>query len=159
MSNRLSKPPMVNTISGKEHCGGPNDLSTVVPPGAYIYSCLCRYRYKAIRRYRAAHDDIWGAISKKDKALQKVIKNTDLATLVEISEEAVTSSGMGIYRQKNRVTETSGDKAGNKSNAPTERPEQLRQKFAQNLKVQWRSPELLRLIGLLTLQKLAFETQ
>lgn len=144
---------MVNTISRKQHCGS-NDRSAV-PPGAYISSCLYRYRYKAIRRYRAAHDDIWGAISKKDKALQKVIKNTDLATLVEISEEAVTSSGMGIYRQKNRVAETSSDTEGNRSNAATERPEQLRQKFAQNLKVQCCLPVLFRIVGFLTLETLA----
>ncbi|CAM9113005.1 unnamed protein product [Ectocarpus fasciculatus] len=98
----------------------------------------CTYRYKAIRRYRAAHGDIVSAIAKKDKALQKVLKKTDPALLVEISEEAVTSTGMGIYRQTKRAGERDGSATGQSSAVlqPTERPEQLRQKFAHSLKAQ-----------------------
>lgn len=102
--------------------------------GTTLSSCLHRYRYNAIQRYRAAHEDIMSAISKKDKALQKMLKHTDPATLMEISEEAVTSSGIGVYTQK-RVTEGSESMAGPSLNQPTERPDQLRQKFAQSLKV------------------------
>lgn len=75
------------------------------------------------------------AIAKKDKALQKMLKHTEPATLMEISEEAVTSSGIGIYRQKKRVAEGSVSTTGPSPNQPTERPDQLRQKFAQSLKV------------------------
>lgn len=103
--------------------------------GKSLSSCLHRYRYKAIQRYRAAHEDIMSAISKKDKALQKMLKHTDAATLMEISEEAVTSSGIGIYRQKKRVAEGSVSTAGPSPNQPAERLDQLRQKFAQSLKV------------------------
>ncbi|CBJ27253.1 hypothetical protein Esi_0063_0079 [Ectocarpus siliculosus] len=98
----------------------------------------CTYRYKAIRRYRAAHSDIASAIAKKDKALQKVLKKTDPAILVEISEEAVTSTGMGIYRQTKRAGGRNGSATGESSAVlqPAERPEQLRQKFAHSLKAQ-----------------------
>ncbi|CAM9224200.1 unnamed protein product [Ectocarpus sp. 4 AP-2014] len=98
----------------------------------------CTYRYKAIRRYRAAHSDIASAIAKKEKALQKVLKKTDPAILVEISEEAVTSTGMGIYRQTKRADGRNGSAIGESSAVlqPGERPEQLRQKFAHSLKSQ-----------------------
>lgn len=42
---------------------------------------------------------------------------------------------MGIYRQKKRAAEGSVSTAGPSPNQPTERPDQLRQKFAQSLKV------------------------
>ncbi len=61
-----------------------------------------------------------------------MLKHTDPETLCEISEEAVTSSGMGVYRQKKRVmAEDSEDTTREKQ----PRPEQLRQKFSQTLKV------------------------
>lgn len=64
-----------------------------------------------------------------------MLKHTDPATLMEISGEAVSSSGIGIYRQKKRVAEGSASTTGPSPNQPMERPEQLRQKFAHSLKV------------------------
>ncbi|CAM9274564.1 unnamed protein product [Scytosiphon promiscuus] len=97
----------------------------------------CTYRYKAIRRYRAAHDDIMTAISNKDKALQKLLKKTDPTILLEMSEDAVKSSGMGIFRQSRTAVDGSANPSGK---GPTERlkekPEQLRQSFTQRLKVE-----------------------
>lgn len=79
------------------------------------------------------------AISKKDKALQKMFKKTDPSVLQEIAEEAVQSSGMELYRQK----ETKGalddaPKAGSFRTIAgelTESPEQLRDTFSNLLKV------------------------
>eukprot|EP00752_Nemacystus_decipiens_P001791 g1730.t1 len=70
-----------------------------------------------------------------------MLKHTDPATLMEISEEAVTSSGIGIYRQKNRALQGSVSTAGPSPNQPTERPDQLRQKFAQSLKAEIRGKD------------------
>ena len=64
-----------------------------------------------------------------------MLKHTDPETLFEISEEAVTSSGMGIYRQKKAVT-TEESEDTRTENPKQPRPEQLRQKFSQTLKVQ-----------------------
>lgn len=64
-----------------------------------------------------------------------MLKRTDPATLMEISEGAVTSSGIGIYRQKKRVAEGSMSTTGPSLNQPAERPDQLRQNFSQSLKV------------------------
>lgn len=77
------------------------------------------------------------AISKKDKALQKLFKKTDPTILLEMSEEAVKSSGMGIYRQSRTAVDGSGNPSGESSTAESrkERPEQLREKFTQRLKV------------------------
>ncbi|CAM9101749.1 unnamed protein product, partial [Hapterophycus canaliculatus] len=98
----------------------------------------CTYRYKAIRRYRAAHDDILAAMSKKDKALQKLLKETDPSILLDMSEEAVTSSGMGIYRQSKTADDGNSNSPGESSTAERqkERPGQLRQQFTQRLKVE-----------------------
>lgn len=112
-------------------------ISTLPPGVTAVCDRLNRYRYKAIRRYRAAHDDIMTAISKKDKALQKLFKKTDPAILLEMSEEAVTSSGMGIYRQSRTAVDRNGDPTEESSTAERqkERPGQLRQNFTQRLKV------------------------
>ena len=90
-----------------------------------------------MQRYRAAHDDIVEAISKKDKALQGMFRKTDPMILGEIADEAVQSSGIGIYRQKARSGP--GDDAKRKIscvNVTAESTSQLRKKFAAVLEVQ-----------------------
>lgn len=102
----------------------------------HLFFCLNRYRFKAIQRFRDAHDDIVGSISQKDKALQKMIKQTDPKLLQEIANECVQSSGMGIHRQKNRTGQEAGqESSGALNGGPTESPEQLRDTFSQSLKV------------------------
>lgn len=70
-----------------------------------------------------------------------MLKKTNLAILQEIAEEAVTSSGMGIHRQKTSGGNGSGhggpgtDSSREAAGGPTESPEQLRDKFSQSLKV------------------------
>lgn len=77
-----------------------------------------------------------GAISNKDKALQKLFKKTDATLLQEIADDTVKGSGIGIYHQKKRVDHEGGNGGGSSIMAqPTESPEQLRDKFAQSLKV------------------------
>lgn len=65
-----------------------------------------------------------------------MIKKTDASILQEIAEDAVKSSGIGIYRQKKKTSQE--DESGNESlsgEVVTESPEQLRDKFAESLKV------------------------
>lgn len=77
-----------------------------------------------------------GAVSKKDKALQKMIKQTDPKLLQEIADECVQSFGMGIHRQRNRTGQEAGqESSGALNGGPTESPEQLRDTFSQSLKV------------------------
>lgn len=108
------------------------------------HACPClapigRYRFKAIQRYHAAHEDIANAILKKDKALQKMFKKTDPSILQEIAEETVQSSGMDLYRQKKiKGAVDNGPEAGSSRTVTgglTESPEQLRDTFAKLLKV------------------------
>lgn len=77
-----------------------------------------------------------GAIAKKDKALQKMMKKTDPKLLQEIADECVQSSGIGIPRQKKRTGQEAGqESSGGLNDGPTEHPEQLRDEFSQSLKV------------------------
>lgn len=98
-----------------------------------------RFRFKAIRRYRAAHDDIVGAMSKKEKALQQLFKKADPFLLQEIAQEALESSGTGIYRQEKRDggagVDPEANSFGTTVGGQTRSPEQLRDEFSQTLKV------------------------
>lgn len=64
-----------------------------------------------------------------------MFKKTDASILEEIASEAVTGSGMGIYRQTKRSRQD-GEPAEDSSFAgPTQSPEQLRDDFSHSLKV------------------------
>lgn len=95
-----------------------------------------RYRSKTVGHFRAAHDDIMNAVDRKNIALKKMFKKTDPGILQEIAEEAVKSSGVGMYRQKKK-TDQGSILEGKKSfgDQPADTPEQLRRKFTQCLKV------------------------
>lgn len=98
---------------------------------------LYRYGFKARQRFRVAHGDLVGAISKKDEDLQNVLKIVDPTTLQDIEEQAVSSSyGAGVYRQKGGVGRESGVRGRNSTMArPMKSPEKLRDTFAQSLEV------------------------
>lgn len=89
-----------------------------------------------MQRFRVAHGDLAAAISKKDEDLQNALRNTDPTTLQGIEEEAASSYGAGVYRQKGSVDRESGLKGQKPTMVqPMESPEKLRDKFAQSLEV------------------------
>lgn len=101
-----------------------------------------RYAYKAIKRYRAAHEDIVNAITERDNALQKMLKTTDATILQEIADEAVHGPSRGLYRQKKQTGGVNALTGGSHmegscafGNIPTDSPGQLREKFTAFLKV------------------------